>query len=255
MDFFEVNRVTFGEIKEVGLPVIESDLTKSLLKTYSLNELQGKSIKDKRGGVNNIHSWDLEIKGPINKKQKAILNALLKERRKKKWALEIGIKWMDGMPLTLDQISSFFPDKNLKELLDDLVTKGYLTFEHPKNIISIQIGDNIVNAREYDKSKPKGYNIVTGKLSFEFSEILNDNDFTPTLVATDLSKIGVIDKKGLRKLSLREGLRLFGYPEDYSLSKFNNQQKISMGYDLLGNTVVVPVIRMISNRLIKELKI
>ena len=31
-----------------------------------------------------------------------------KERRKKHWAEEIGIKWMDGMPLTLEQISYIY---------------------------------------------------------------------------------------------------------------------------------------------------
>lgn len=39
---------------------------------------------------------------------------------------------MDGMPLTLEMISTFYNSANLKEMLDDLVDKGYLVFEYPK---------------------------------------------------------------------------------------------------------------------------
>lgn len=250
---FKVKNVTFGMIKETGLPVINSEFTKQLLKNFSLDELQGKSIKDKRGGGNNIHSWDIGIKGNISNKQKQLLSVILKERRKKHWANKIGIDWMDGMPLTADQISSFYPDKNLTKLLDDVVEKGYLTFEYPKKLVRTEIDGKSLQSREYDISKHKGYNIVSGKLSFEFSEILKDDEITPTLVATDLSKIGLIDGAGIRKLSLREGLRLFGYPESYSLEFFNLNDKVTLGYDLLGNTVVVHVIKSISTRILTAL--
>lgn len=38
------------------------------------------------------------------------------------------------MALTLEQISTFIdnPKNELKSMLDDLVKKGYLKFEHPK---------------------------------------------------------------------------------------------------------------------------
>ncbi len=58
------------------------------------------------------------------------------------------------MPLTLDQIRTFYDQPNLQVMLDDLVKKGYLKFEHPKKVIH--------NRREPDLSKPKGYNIVAG---------------------------------------------------------------------------------------------
>lgn len=47
-------------------------------------------------------------------------------------------------------------------------------------------------------------------------------------------------------MSLREGLRLFGYPDDYKLDI-----EKSLGYDLLGNTVVVPVIAAVSARVLE----
>ena len=61
-----------------------------------------------------------------------MLNQILTERRKKKWAESYGIDWMDGMPLTKDMISKFYKDKDLEKLLDNLVNKGYLVYEHPK---------------------------------------------------------------------------------------------------------------------------
>lgn len=64
----------------------------------------------------------------------------------------------------------------------------------------------------------------------------------------DMQKLFVVDGDGLRKLSLREGLRLFGYPDSY---KFNVSEK--EGFDLLGNTVVVPVIKAVCSRLLKSI--
>lgn len=42
---------------------------------------------------------------------------------------------MDGMPLTLEQIQSFYNDSNLEAMLEDLTQKGYLKFEYPKKLI------------------------------------------------------------------------------------------------------------------------
>lgn len=102
---------------------------------YKVEELYGKAIKDKRGGDNNIHSWDIGIKGEITQEQRGLLEILLRQRRNKKWADLIGIKWMDGMPLTEEMISSFYSHENLHEMLIDLVDKGYLVYEYPKQLI------------------------------------------------------------------------------------------------------------------------
>ena len=101
-----------------------------------------------------------------------------------------------------------------------------------------------------DETKPKGYNIVAGKLSFEFSRILDPNGITPTMVAMDMETIGVIDGNGIRNLTLKEGLGLFGYPPEYSLEDFEKSEKDKrLGFDLLGNTVCVPVIKAVAGRL------
>lgn len=244
------------DVLETGKETINTDFSKKLLSHFSVEELYGKSIKDKRGGQNNIHSWDIGIKGECSKEQIILLNKLFKERRKKHWAIQIGIDWMDGMPLTLEQIQTFAPSSNLfenydlKTMLDDLVDKGYLRFEHPKKLIKEQTENGVISSRVYDETKPKGYNIVTGKLSFEINKILNPNDIAPTLVATDMSKIVVPDGSGVRRLTIREGLRLFGYPDTYEIPV-----KERLAFDLLGNTVAVPVVKAISDRILDTFEI
>lgn len=251
MEHFEEKTKVVGDVLEHNMPLVDTHFTQCLLKHYKPEDLHGKAIKDKRGGKNNIHSWDIGLKGEITKEQKVLVEKLLRERRKKHWAEEIGIKWMDGMPLTVEQISSFYPSDNLREMLDDLVDKGYLVKEHPKGVVEIEMEDGKKRSvRQQDKSKPVGYNIVSGKLSFEFTKILDSNDVAPTLVAADVSHIAVIDGPGIRKLTLREGLRMFGYPENYNLSMFDDDSTgLAKAFDLLGNTVVVPVVKAVAEKL------
>lgn len=248
LDNFEKNSAILDDILESGLETVDSHFTRCLFSHYNPEELYGKAIKDKRGGKANIHSWDIGLKGEVNSEQKKLLEQIFKERRKKKWAEEIGIKWMDGMPLTLNQIKTFNDSENLKELLDDLVDKGYLKLEYPREEREILKEDGkTVRKRVPDETKELGYNIVAGKLSFEFTKILDPRGIAPTLVAMDVSKLGVIDMGGLRKLSLREGLRLCGYPEEYSLNCLDN---VKDGFDLLGNTVVINVVKAVVNRIV-----
>ncbi|MCL1842347.1 MAG: DNA cytosine methyltransferase [Defluviitaleaceae bacterium] len=128
----------------------------------------------------------------------------------------------------------------LKNTLDDLVKKGYLAYEHPKKKEG--------GKRVYDTSKSKGYNIVTGKLSFEFSKILDPSSIAPTLVATDAMRLGVPVGEGIRGLTVREGLRLFGFPENYNLSFLKTKD----AFDLLGNTVSIPVVAYVLSHVLKS---
>lgn len=240
LENFENSSAKLKDIIDDSIPPEKNDFTQKLLSHYDIKDLYGKAIKDKRGGKNNIHSWDIGLKGEISPEQKDLLEILLLQRRNKKWADIIGIKWMDGMPLTKEMISTFYPHPNLDLLLDDLVTKGYLVYEHPKQLVN--------NRRIPDSSLDKGYNIVAGKLSFKFTKILDPERVTPTLVATDVHKMAVPVHDGLRTLSIQEGLKLFGFPEEYSLEFMKNSES----FDLLGNTVCVPVIKAVSKKLLKS---
>lgn len=244
LDEFEKRTAVLGDVLDTGLQTLDTPFTRNLFKNYETHEIVGKSIKDKRGGKNNIHSWDINLKGETSQLERELLNKLLKERRKKHWAEIIGIKWMDGMPLTENQIRSFFDVEELHEMLQHLVKMGYLVYEYPKE--QIQELDGTIH-RVSDETKPKGYNIVAGKLSFEFSKILDPDDIAPTLVAMDVSKLGVVDGDGIRRLTIRECQRLCGYPDAFDLEQISEKE----AFDLLGNTVCVPVIRAIANELVK----
>ena len=122
----------------------------------------------------------------------------------------------------------------------------YIKYEHPKELV---VNDNGTTLRIPDFKKPKGYNIVTGKLSFELNHILDPNGEVNTIVATETSKIGVVDHNGIRNLTDRDCLRLFGFPDEYAI---NISQKDL--YDLIGNTVVVPVIKAVSIKTLDAMK-
>lgn len=230
----EIKKSILGDILESGLPTMDTYFTGKILTHYNISDLAGKAINDKRGGNNNIHSWDIALKGTISEEQRVIMNRLFKERRRRSYAEETGVKWSDGMPLTLQQISTFAPFENLETLLNDLTKKGYLSLEYPRD-----------EKRNFDTTKPLGYNIVSGQLSFDISKILDPNGITPTLVATDMSKMAVIDGSGLRRLTIREGLRLFGFPENYNIIASDTE-----AFDLLGNSVAVPVVEFVSQRVL-----
>ncbi|MCL2125297.1 MAG: DNA cytosine methyltransferase [Oscillospiraceae bacterium] len=237
LESFKHSPLCLDKVLQTGLPISDSDFVRLVLKHYPLSALYGKSIKDKRGGENNIHSWDIEYKGAVSSEQRELLNLMLKERRKKKWAEEYGIDWMDGMPLTIEHIRTFYEHRDLEGMLADLVNKGYLKMEYPK----MRVG----KGRVQDTNLPLGYNIVSGKMSFEINKVLDPHNIAPTLVAMDMQHLFVVDGDGLRTLSLREGLRLFGFPDDF---KFD--VSLENGYDLLGNTVVVPVISAVAARVL-----
>ena len=157
-------RSKLSDILETGLKTEDNKLTKALLSKYEPKNLYGKILIDKRGGSKYIHSWDLELKGSITKIESDLLNKLVLERRKKKWAIETGVYWSDGMPLTKEQISTFFSCDNIEYILENLTKKGYLTKRHPKNKIN--------GKRIEDTSLPIGYDIIGGRMSYKISHIL-----------------------------------------------------------------------------------
>lgn len=56
LDNFDEHTAVLGDILDYGLPTVESDFTKKLFAHFTPDQVVGKAIKDKRGGINNIHS-------------------------------------------------------------------------------------------------------------------------------------------------------------------------------------------------------
>lgn len=141
-------------------------------------------------------------------------------------------------------LKTFYDSPQLKELLDDLVKKKYLKLESPKTLIYENTLTGVKTYRKENKNLSSGYNIVSGKLSYEINKILDPMGIAPTLVATDMARLGVVDGEGIRTLTMREGLRLFGYPEWFKMPVSNVD-----GFDLLGNTVSVKVVTAIAQKM------
>jgi DNA (cytosine-5)-methyltransferase 1 len=208
---------------------IESSFANKIMDLHSQTPLFGYKMQDKRGGQNNIHSWDIGVNGVLTIAERGLMNKIMTERRKKHWAEKKNIVWMDGMPLTLEEIATFADDTNLKQMLDNLVAKKYLRLEKPKDLIS--------GKRVYDESGKAGYNICKGKLSFPITNILDPDSTSPTLTATDSNKLAVIiDDKYIRKLNDNELKLLCGFPLSYKLPVDVDK------YDLFGNMVIPNVV-------------
>ena len=208
---------------------IESNFANKIMKLHSQTPLFGYKMQDKRGGKNNIHSWDIGVNGVLTISERELMNKIMTERRKKHWAEKKNIVWMDGMPLTLSEISTFINDTHLKSMLDNLIAKKYLRLEKPKNLIS--------GKRVYDETGEYGYNICKGKLSFPITNILDPSAISPTLTATDSNKLAVIiDNTFIRKLNDNELKLLCGFPLSYKLPDDVDK------YDLFGNMVVPNVV-------------
>ena len=176
--------------------------------------------------------FNIGYNGYISKDECELMNKIMLERRKKHWAVKKNITWMDGMPLTFEEISSFYINDNLQQMLDNLVKCKYLRLEKCKDLVN--------GKREYKEDSEEGYNICKGKLSFPISKILDPNDISPTLTATDSNKLSVIiDNNIIRKLNRTEIKKICGFPETFIVPPHVNY------YNLFGNMATPPVIEVL----------
>lgn len=192
-----------------------------------ISYLYDKSIRDKRGKENNLHSWNLCLRGQTNKEQCDLMEALLLERRKKELAIKKGVPLKDGVGLDIHELKTIYNGNNFEKDIASLYNMGYI---------------KKYNIPTYSETL---YDIKCGRLSFPYTKFLSPDKPCLTLVATDATHLGVIDNNKIRKLTIRECLRLNGYPDEYKMNSINYNKSM----DLLGNTVVVPVIKEICKRI------
>lgn len=216
---------------------LNPDFREKILQLHKESSVFGCKIGDKRGGKSNIHSWDIDYNGKLHKDEIELMNKIMLNRRKKHWAEKKKIVWMDGMPLTYEEITTFYKHNNLRNMLDNLVNKKYLRLEKPKDLID--------GKRQYKDELPEGYNICKGKLSFPISKILDPNDVSPTLTATDSHKLAVIVDDTIRNLTSSEMKKLCGFPDSFVVPDHVNYG------DLFGNMATPPVIKAIFEVLLK----
>jgi len=178
--------------------------------------LHGVRLIDYRGG-NSLHSWELGTKGHCSGNERALMNAIIENRRKKHFGVE-----QDGKELTIEQIKTFWEKPNLVPLLDSLVRKGYLRVVEGK------------------------YNPTCGNMSFEVFKFLDPDSISITVVTSDAHRLGVVQNGLPRRITPRECARLQGFPDTFVLHPND-----SFAYRQLGNSVSVPVIAAIFNDLVQ----
>jgi len=172
---------------------------------------------DSRNG-NSIHSWDIGLKGACSNAEKRLLEAIVSNRRRHQFGTH-----QDGKALSLRQITTFFPDKNLDSLINSLLSKGYL------------------------RDDGKKFNLATGNMSFEIFKILDPNSISVTVVTSDAHKLGVVQNNRVRRLTPREVARLQGFPDWFMLNDSDDH-----AYRQLGNSVSVPVVKAVLGALFEE---
>ena len=182
-----------------------------------LSKLHGYRLIDYRGGQA-IHSWELGIKGKCTEEEIEFLNLLIGNRRKKIFGTH-----QDGKSLTKVQIQTFYKKNDLDNILNSLISKGYLSVNDGK------------------------YNPVAGNMSFEVFKFLDPESISITLTASDTNRLGIVQNGRPRKLTPRECARLQGFPDTYKL--LNNDNAV---YKQMGNAVSVPVIEAVITDLINN---
>ena len=206
--------IPFSSIKET-LPPEESEYTRKLLAKYTPEYLRGKKVTDKAKSKNIIHTWEFEARGPVNGTQIKIMEHLRDQY--------INGKGSKGS--NYEVLASHFGD--IKDDIEDLLTKRYIQY----------------------KEKEDEYRVLAGELSGHFTRFVDSRKPLPTLVATSLPHMGVVEDTGIRKVSLHEATRALGFPEGYKLPDTISE---TWAYDLLGNTVAPPVVKLIMDEIIKQ---
>lgn len=182
-----------------------------------LQRLAGHRFIDGRNGKS-IHSWDVGLRGRCTAEEKELLDLIVKNRRRKQFGTH-----QDGKALSIQQIQTFFPSKDVERLVRGLVRRGYLRDDGNK------------------------FNLTAGNMSFEVYKILDPDSISVTVVTSDAHKLGIIDGNRLRRMTPREVARLQGFPDSFFLHPSDKA-----AYRQLGNSVSVPVVGRLVETLFLE---
>ena len=150
-----------------------------------LSRLNGYRLIDYRGGQS-LHSWELGTKGHCTPQEIKFMNLLIQNRRK-----PIFGKQQDGKKLSLEQIQTFYTDKDILDVIESLKQKGYLKEDNGR------------------------FNPVCGNMSFEVFKFLDPNSISITLTSSDSNRLGVVQNNRPRRITPRECARLQGFPDSF----------------------------------------
>lgn len=175
-----------------------------------LSKLHGYRLIDYRGGQS-LHSWELGKRGQCTAKEIQFMNELIQNRRRHIFGTH-----QDGKKLSLEQIKTYYKDKDILDVISSLKVKGYLKEENGR------------------------YNPVCGNMSFEVFKFLDPNSISITLTSSDANRLGIIQNNRPRKITPRECARLQGFPDSFVVNPND-----TYAYKQFGNSVSVPVVEAV----------
>ena len=224
-------------------------------------------------------SWNIGVFGETTQEEKDLLMLLSKEGNNKKNNI-YNINRKETIPLTVNQIHDLLiKTKNnedditnvddvltLEKTLEKLYQMGYVRkmfyvysdkTQSQTNIYTEKELQYKTNINKQNEVYEHGYAVLTNKMRYDYYHYLEtDNKATsvlPTITATDVHKIGVVftdenGKKNVRQLNEKELLRSLGYSDNYNLDNIKHTEV----FDLIGNSIPLPVAEYIAEKLVFE---
>lgn len=193
------------------------------------------SFNDLRGGLNTIHSWDLVS---CSDRQKQICLLLLKNRRKSKYGK------LDGNPLSYKdflELDQSIHEEELNELVDlgifkiKKVSNGQTFFDlkHGKISRGINGVSRVIfpNSRSYPTLVASDtLDHISEKNFSDLDSFLNEYLINPSII---------------RRITKQEACSIQGFPNDFILPQVRHKWM-----KLLGNSVCIPTIKMITRQIV-----
>ena len=221
-------------------------------------------------------SWNIGVFGETTQEEKDLLMLLSKEGNNKKNNV-YHINRKETIPLTVKQIHGLLVKTknnkddiinidNLEKTLEKLYQMGYVRkmfyvysdrTQFQTNIYTEKELQYKTNINKQNEVYEHGYAVLTNKMRYDYYHYLEtDNQATsvlPTITATDVHKIGVVftdenGKKNVRQLNEKELLRSLGYSDNYNLDNIKHTEV----FDLIGNSIPLPVAEYIAEKLVFE---
>ena len=191
---------------------------------------------DTRNGHTAIHSWDLI---DTTKRQKEIMQGILRNRRKKQYGEK------DGNPLTLKDISEFCSD--IKEYeLEELIGLGLLKKHGDKYVLTNSKNSSGING-VYRMYMP--YSKIFSTLTATGTKDVVVTDYIEAETPESYKRMfidKIVKHEKYRPLTVRETQRIQGFPND-----FVPHENPALAKKQFGNAVSPPVVRALVDAIIK----
>jgi len=192
---------------------------------------------DTRNGHTTIHSWDLVN---ASEKQIEIMDAIMKNRRKKRYGSK------DGNPLSLEDIKILVPNVNTSDLTE-LVEMDLLREVDDKYELKNSKNSSGINS-VYRVYMP--YSKIFSTLTATGTKDVVATEYIDTNLPPNEYKKQFIDKivlnKAYREITVKEAQRIQGFPEDFIAHSDEKTAKKQFG-----NAVSPPVIESLVKKILE----